>query len=97
MTKIEQLQRSIRTILHEAYALDIDENELITEFSDATISEAACNIVNPIEIDYMLDNLSHKEWFLFNIKSLDKQRMLEYLKNNIDKISLEDLETIVNK
>lgn len=93
----DQLKQILQSKLHDIIlAANDEEIELLEMFGNADIILYVKNNVDSSGIDYLLSNVKHREWVSIKTNNLDKLRMLEYLKDNVNNITLEDLETIVN-
>lgn len=92
----EDNMRKLKLIITLFKENDKEEN-VIEQLSDATVTKYVVDhIDNPIEIDYLLGNLVHDNFITIETTSIDKLRMLDYLKANLNNIELEDLEHIIN-
>lgn len=76
----------------------INDNQEILYYIDDSTSDAIVEYVNKYydtsaKIE-LVNSINEPTIVTFNTDLIDKQRMLQYLKDNIDYITLEDLETI---
>jgi len=70
-------------------------NGLYSYLSHDSVIQEALDISTDGDVKEMLEELTHKEFVIIHTTSLNTRRMLDYLVDNLDDISLESLEQII--
>ena len=106
MTNVEEI-KIVLSLLFDGYDEDDVAEAIIDKFEDDSeegllhyipndiIIEEAMELMTDNDINEAFEILNHSDWTNINTTSINKQRMLAYLKENMEDISLESLEYII--
>lgn len=108
MTSIDEI-KIIVSMIFESYDEDDVAEAIISKFErDAiepilnyinkdSVIEQALDIATESDIAEILDDLEHEDYTTMCTTRIDTQRMLTYLKEHLNEITLEDLEQIIER
>jgi len=75
---------------------DYDAEESILEHCNTDeVIKQTLEVATESDIAEMLDELEHEDYFNIFTTRLDTQRMLKYLEEHLNEVTLEDLELII--